>query len=208
MRTRGFTLIEVLVSLLILAVMAATAFKGVDSITRAREVAEGNLQRILRLQSVMTQWDIDMASVADTLNLPGGAFEFDGARLRLTRTTTGGVQVVVWALRNGHWERWAGPATTQVGELEVQWRKSYQLRDSEPGTLVALKGAAQWQVYCYRKFAGQRGEWSNCQSSASSSAAATRQLVPQGIRSVLTLGPDSGFTGVITRDVALAPQPN
>ncbi|MES2089748.1 MAG: prepilin-type N-terminal cleavage/methylation domain-containing protein, partial [Pseudomonadota bacterium] len=52
---QGFTLVEVLVALVILSVMAATAWKGMDGITRAREVAEGRLNQTLRLQSVMTQ---------------------------------------------------------------------------------------------------------------------------------------------------------
>ena len=37
---RGFTLIEVLVSLLILSVLAASAWKGLDAISTARQVAE------------------------------------------------------------------------------------------------------------------------------------------------------------------------
>ena len=52
---QGFTLIEVLVSLMILAVMSATAWKGLDGITKARDVADGKLKQTLRLQSVMTQ---------------------------------------------------------------------------------------------------------------------------------------------------------
>jgi general secretion pathway protein J len=229
---RGFTLIEVLVSLVILSVMAATAFKGMDSISRAREVAEGKLKRTLRLQSVMTQFDADMASVIDIPTLSRGSFEFDGARLRFTRQAPSGVQVVVWNLRNGRWERWAGLATTLVGDLDAQWKQSYQLQGNEPGTLVALKGVSQWQVYCWANVVGQSSGWSNCQStgtvvqsggppsggpsggpngggSPSQPPPAALQLgrvqAPKGIRTVLTLGPGSGFEGVATRDVILAP---
>lgn len=52
----GFTLIEVLVSLLILAVLAATAWKGMDGISTARQVADDNLKQTLRVQSVITQF--------------------------------------------------------------------------------------------------------------------------------------------------------
>lgn len=208
---RGFTLIEVLVALVILSVMAATAFKGMDSISRAREVAEGKLKRTLRLQSVMTQFDADMASVIDIPTLNRGAFEFDGARLRFTRQAPGGVQVVVWNFRNGRWERWASPATTQVGDLETHWKQSYALQGNEPGTLAALKGVVQWQVYCWANVMGQSSGWSNCQSTGtvvqpgSGLPSSGRATPPRGVRSVLTLGPGSGFEGISTRDVILAP---
>ena len=103
--SRGFTLIEVLVALVILSVMAAMAWKGMDGITRSREIADGGLKRTLRMQSVMQQWSADLNAVVDTGVVQ--ALQFDGAALRLTRQTTGGVQVVVWALRSGRWVRWA-----------------------------------------------------------------------------------------------------
>jgi len=144
-RSRGFTLIEVLVSLLILAVLAGTAWKGVDAITTARQVADGNLKQTLRLQSVMTQLESDLAQVMDTLVVTG--LQFDGANLRMTRRSGTGVQVVVWSLREGRWLRWASPPTSRVGELQDFWLRSMQLQGREAGTLTALKGVAQWQVW-------------------------------------------------------------
>ncbi len=214
-RSLGFTLIEVLVSLLILSVLAATAWKGVDAMTSARQVADGNLKQTLRVQSVMTQLEADLAQVIDTLVVPG--MQFDGANLRITRRSDAGVQVVVWSLRQGYWQRWAGPVTSRVGELQDSWLRGMQLQGREAGTLTALKGVAQWQVYCFRNSA-----MSNCQSTgnvvvgtanASSSTAANvanqlREQLPSAIRSRLTLGEDSGMAGVISRDLLLAPQLN
>lgn len=199
----GFTLIEVLVALVILSVMAATAFKGMDSISRAREVAEGKLKRTLRLQSVMTQWDADMASVIDIPTVKTGAiqgqrsFLFNGSYLRLARQAPGGVQVVAWSLRDGRWERWAGPPVTTVGELEAQWTQADQLKGTEPGTLTMLKGALQWQMYFYIGVSGSRLEPTNPQSTGNNQ-------LPVAVRSVLTLGPASGFEGVALRDTFLA----
>ncbi|HEX5312152.1 PulJ/GspJ family protein [Aquabacterium sp.] len=211
----GFTLIEVLVSLLILAVLSSAAWKGMDAITKAREVADGKLKQTLRLQSVVTQWEADLSAVIDTGVVP--AWQFDGANVRMTRKTGAGAQMVVWSLRNGRWLRWASSATTTVGELQQQWMRSFQLQGKEPGTLVAEPGLEQWRVYCHRN-----GNWSNCQSSndvaqvrppagaASGAAVATqtKEVLPQAIRLVLTLGPDSGFSGAVTRDVIMPPQPN
>ncbi len=211
----GFTLIEVLVSLLILAVLAATAWKGMDSISTARQVADGNLKQTLRLQSVMTQFEADLGQIMDTFVVSG--LQFDGAHLRLTRRSAEGVQVVVWYLQGGRLLRWASPVTARVGELQKYWLSSYQLRGREPGTLTALKGVEQWQVYCFRG-----GAMSNCQSTGNMGAQAAgagasapsalqnalREQLPNAIRCQLTLGEGSGFGGTLVRDMMLAPQLN
>ena len=197
----GFTLIEVLVSLFILALLASAAWKGVDAISTARQVADDNLQTTLRLQSVMTQLDADMAQVCDTQVVKG--FQFDGANLRLTRRASGGVQVVVWSLRERKLLRWTSPETTRVGDLQDHWRRASQLQGREPGTLVALSGVDQWQVYCFRS-----GSLSNCQSSGNVVAdSGTREQLPQAIRSQLTLGDGAGVAGLLSRDIILSPQP-
>jgi len=211
----GFTLIEVLVSLLILSILAGAAWKGLDAISTARQVADDNLKTTLRLQSVMTQLDADMAQVYDTQVVRG--FQFDGANLRITRRASGGVQVVVWSLRDRKLLRWASPETATVGDLQDHWRRATQLQGREPGTLVALTGVDQWQVYCFRS-----GSLSNCQSSGnvvSNNGASTagtavatmasivREQMPQAIRSQLTLGDGAGVAGILSRDILLSPQP-
>ena len=212
-RPQGFTLIEVLVSLLILSVLAATAWKGMDAISTSRQVAEDKLRNTLRVQSVMTQWEADLGQVIDTLVVPG--LQFDGGHLRLTRRATGGVQVVTWMVRGERLLRWASPETTRVGELQQHWQRSYQLQGNEPGTLEALRGVAQWQVFCFRNAA-----LSNCQSSGNlvqafqrsptpeqpPSPTLVREQLPQALRVQLSLGPGSGFGGPMSRDLAVAPQ--
>jgi general secretion pathway protein J len=228
---RGFTLIEVLVSLLILAVLAATAWKGMDGISTARQVADGNLKQTLRMQAVLTQMEADVAQAMDTLVVDG--LQFDGAHLRLTRRSSTGVQVVVWYLQSGRLMRWASPSTTQVGALQKYWMSSYQLQGREPGTLTALKGVSQLQVYCFRS-----GAMTNCQSTgnlastvkqsgtqtatttqttgqtssqsataaAMAAALAQHQALPDALRCQLTLGEGSGYAGTLTRDLMLGPQ--
>lgn len=205
-RRRGFTLIEVMVSLMILSVMAIMAWRGLDGIVRARDITEGSVKRTLRLQSVMAQWQADMRGVIDLRVVP--ALQFDGSALRLTRRSQGGVQVVVWALRNGRWVRWAGAPVASVGPIMDQWEVAKQIRGTEESSLSALKGVQQWQVYFFRN-----GAWSNAQSSgdkvslAQAAAGQTADALPMGVRTVITLGEGSGYTGSIKRDVQLAPQP-
>lgn len=231
---RGFTLIEVLVALLILSVMAGMAWSGVDTLMRSRQVAESRLTSTLRLQSTLAQFEADMNAVCDTLAVP--PLVFDGATLRVTRSSAGGVQLVAWSLRNGRWQRWASPAVTHSSDLSEIWLKSMQLLGNEAAQVTTLSGISQWQFYTYRN-----GGWSNAQSTGDqvqsafsgmgttatsgsanagttgktgstvagqSAATIARTVLPTGVRVRLTFDPDggSGLAGTLTRDILMPPQ--
>lgn len=200
----GFTLIEVMVSLMILSVVSLMAWKGLDGIVRARDITEGSVQRSLRVQSVMSQWQADLHNVIDLKVVP--ALEFNGAMLRMTRRYQGGAQVVVWTLRQGQWLRWAGKPVVSVGLLMDQWAQSSLVEQGQRGVLVAMADVTQWQLYFFRN-----GNWANAQSSGDRpvtlAQAAAGDSLPTGVRVVVSMGPDSGMSGSLTRDVELAPQP-
>jgi general secretion pathway protein J len=153
---RGFTLVEVLVALLVMALLAGLAWQGLDGIVRARDGSQVVLDRSLRLNTVMTQWEQDLMAVQDIGVVP--AIGFDGQSLRLTRRVEGGVALVVWALRGGKWQRWATAPVTRANEMSESWLRSQQLLGNEPGQLNVADASA-WQVYFYRGNA-----WTNAQS--------------------------------------------
>lgn len=208
-RTRGFTLIEVLVAMFILAMMAAMAWQGVDMVVRSRDVAQGRMEVLLRVQSTLAQWEADLRESIDTGLVPG--MQFDGASLRLTRRRPDGAQMVVWSLHDGKLQRWASEPTTQAETLQEYWLQSQQLQGREAGQLDALKGVTQWQVYYYSQ---QSQSWSNAQStgdlqsvdvaaSGAPPAGAPRQALPDGVRLVVQFGEGSGLAGPVTRDIRL-----
>ena len=216
-REHGFTLVEVLVAMMIMAILAAMAWQGVDGIVRTRDASQGRLEQLLRVNTVLAQFQQDLESAQDSGALPQPLPSFDGLSLRLTRRTPDGLQLVVWSLRGGTWLRWAGPAVTTARALQDQWMTSQQFLGNEPGQLRTLTGITEWQTYCYRG-----NGWSNCQSSAGAdtsaagaggAASAPRGVGPQGgdgdplkaVRVVLTFGEGSGLNGSVTRQIALGP---
>lgn len=201
----GFTLVEVLVALSVMAVMAVMAWQGVDGIVRARDASQARLESTVRLNTVVAQWEQDLASIQESLAVPS-ALACDGATVRLTRHAPGGLQVVAWSLRpdttggESVWTRWASPVTAVSGELQDSWLRSLQLQGNEPGQLRALTGLTQWQVYFFQ------GAWANCQSTGNvvGGSGNARAALPGGVRLVLAFAPGSGLAGNLTRDVRLS----
>ena len=208
MRGAGFTLVEVLVALVVMAIMSLMAWQGVDGIARTREANETRLEQTMRLQTVISQWEQDLAAVQGSSAVP--ALTCDGQSVRLTRRTDGGLQVVAWSLRPdanaSTWQRWAGPAVTTTTALRSSWFATQQFQGNESGQLRALGGIDQWQVYFY-----QGNAWANCQSTGDVAAAASapgvfqRQVLPSGVRLVLAFAPGSGRAGSLVRDTRIAP---
>jgi general secretion pathway protein J len=204
-RTAGFTLVEVLVALLIMAILSAMAWQGVDGMVRARDASQAAAERTLRLTTVMAQWEQDLASLYDSSNVP--TLAFDGANLRLARVTPEGAQIVVWSLREGVWRRWASPSVKRAFDLQQAWLMSQQLIGNEDQQVRLLDGASEWQIYFFRGNA-----WSNAQSSAgvapspapppaSAPGLGARAALPNGVRLVLSFGDERR----LTRDVMLGP---
>ncbi len=221
-REHGFTLVEVLIALLLMAILATLAWQGLDGVLRARDDSRASIDRTVRLSTVLTQWEQDLLALHDTDVVPPLAF--DGQTLRLTRRVEGGVALVAWSIRGGQWQRWSGPPFVRSGELQEAWLRSQQLQGQEPGTVTLSEGASQWQIYFARS-----GQWSNAQSTGDlqlpvpavvpvggvSAAAAPasgasapplaapqvlREVLPEAVRLQITL---NGQT--LTRDIALGP---
>ena len=207
-RVRGFTLVEVLVALVVMAIMSLVAWQGVDGIVRTRDANQVRLEQTLRLDTVIAQWEQDLAQIQESTAVP--ALTCDGQSVRLTRAVDGGLQVVAWSLRPGDlgssWQRWAGPPATTTGTLQETWLRTQQFQGNEPDQLRALTGLEQWQVYFY-----QGNAWANCQSTGNAAApmaggaAAQRTALPSGVRIVLSFAPGSGLAGSLVRDIRIAP---
>ncbi len=157
-KPRGFTLVEVMVAMVVMAVLAGMAWQGIDAISRGQQGTRAAMERTLRLNTVVAQFEHDLGAVQETPAV--NPLAFDGATLRLTRRTPQGMQLVAWSLQGQRFVRWAGPVTTVQADLQDSWMRSHQLDNLERPPTSALEGVTALQIYFYRG-----NSWSNAQSS-------------------------------------------
>ena len=148
---------------------------------------------------------------------------------RSTAASGDGLLVVAWTRREidgaGQWLRWQSPPVQTRGDLQTTWARAAQWAQnaSEEDRKLEVRVAAleQWKVFYFRADA-----WTNPLSSDSAPppqpalqppppppttppvqtpfgtlvAAPTDQVLPDGIRLVLTLPANDAFVGTLTRD--------
>lgn len=201
---QGFTLIEILVALAVMALVAVMAWRGVSALTDTRVHSEARLQRIERLQTLMLQWETDLREVQDSGLVT--ALAFDGRALRLTRRRETGLQLVAWQLHEGRLVRWEAPPATSRAALQEAWWRSQQLGSDELAALPGVSGVAGWQMYFFRGNAWSNAQSSDDVSSAEGAASAptgtgARRVVPGGVRMSLQFQQPGGYNGTLVREV-------
>jgi len=192
-RALGFTLIEVMVALVIMAILAALAFRGIDALVHAKDSALASTDRTLKLNTGMSQFEYDMSQLVDSKVLPQ-AIMFDGATLRIARRTPDGVQLVLWTLQDRRWQRWASPPYTRTADLTDAWMRSQQWAAINATAITVIENVDDFQVYvCNPATIATSGcSWNNVQSTqgATQQSPPNQPVVPvqpNGIRILLKL---------------------
>ena len=200
----GFTLVEMLVAIALMALMGVMAWRGLGSMQGAQIRLTQHADDTLALQAGLGQWAADLDAIALQANTPSLAW--DGQVLRVLRRDSAspgdGLRVVGWSQRQvdgiAYWLRWQSPSLRTRAELDAAWAQAArwgqnpsnedQLRE------VRISPLSQWQIFYFRNNA-----WTNPQSSASATDA---NALPEGVRLVLTLPAGQAISGVLTRDWA------
>jgi len=200
----GFTLVEMLVAIALMALMGVMAWRGLSSIQGAQIRLAQHADDTLALQAGLGQWAADLDAFALQANTPSLAW--DGRVLRVLRRDSAspgdGLRVVGWSQRQvdgiAYWLRWQSPSLRTLAELDAAWAQAArwgqnpsnedQLRE------VRISPLSQWQIFYFRNNA-----WTNPQSSVSATDA---NALPEGVRLVLTLPAGQAISGVLTRDWA------
>jgi general secretion pathway protein J len=205
---RGFTLVELLVALMVMALLSLMSWRGLDAMGRTQSQTQARADDVLALRNGLAQWGADLDAMATDLgNAPNttgrvAALDWNGQALRITRVSTGagasGLRVVAWAMGEDQgrkaWLRWQSPLLQSRGALQQAWLQAAlwaQSPDAASRALqVSIVPTVDWQIYYYRGDA-----WSN---PGSSSDAAT--AIPDGVRLQLTLPEGQPMVGTLTRD--------
>lgn len=213
MRTRGFTLVELLVALAVMALLAIVSWRGLDGMVRAQEQTRHRGNDLLVLQASLAQWSTDLDALQTLPHTT--AIDWDGQVLRMTRRSSAvpdpGALVVAWARREvqgqSQWLRWQSLPLRTQGEWQQAWQQAGQWGrnpgDADRRGEVVLLPLTGWQIFYYRADA-----WSNPQSSTGAPAAATPEnptgatagRIPDGVRLQLDLALGQALVGRITHD--------
>jgi general secretion pathway protein J len=208
-RPFGFTLVELLVALMVLALLAVMSWRGLDGMARATEQTRQRADALMALQTGLAQWGADLDAMVDPAPAdpsPGNAgapaaLDWNGLVLRITRADASGadagLRVVAWSRRDvqgtPQWLRWQSGVLRDRAALQSAWSQAavwaQNPGDAERQFEVAISPLAQWQVFYFRNDA-----WTNPLSSAAPAA------VPDGVRLELTLPPGDALTGLLRRD--------
>jgi general secretion pathway protein J len=150
-RPAGFTLVELLVAISILAMVAVLGWRGLDGIVRARTALTEQMEATRGMQLAFAQMQSDCEHIADAALLGKRAFLLVGGdrvtlvRMVLTENEPSRVQVVAYRLREGQLLRRESNGTRDLVQLDVLWQAA--ISDTDTGAAVVLQtGVAGMQV--------------------------------------------------------------
>lgn len=208
---RGFTLVELLVAIAVMAVLSLMSWRAIDGMYRTQTITRERADQLSELQGALGQWVADLDAV---MPQPGfAAIDFDGLVLRLVRRDvmdtpqqSPGLRVVAWTRQNttGLWTRWQSPPLRTQAELLGAWENAAQWAqatrsDAVPGE-VRLMPLVSWELFYYRNNA-----WANPLSASGApttgaEGAGDATPLPDGVRLVLELPPNAAMSGRLQRD--------
>jgi general secretion pathway protein J len=150
-RPRGFTLVELLIAISILAVVAVLGWRGLDSIVRARASLTEQMEvtRGMQLAFAQMQSDCEHKAGRDVVNnrpwLQVDANRFTLVREVFVENQPSRVQVVSYRIANGMLTRRESVPTRDLLQLDALWQAALSDADTSP-TVTLQAGVTGMQI--------------------------------------------------------------
>lgn len=167
---RGFTLVELLVAITVLAIVAVMGWRGLDGIVRSREQLTQNMEQTRGIQLTFAQMQSDLEQIADKgLLRQRPNIMADNSRLVFIRTVLAEnapsqLQVVSYLIHEGVLLRRESRQTGDLIQLQALWQAA--LGDASPQGAVALQsGVTSMDVRVW-----EAGSWKLANNSSTSIA--------------------------------------
>lgn len=181
----GFTLVELLVAISILAIVAVLGWRGLDGIVRARVALTQQMETTRGMQLAFAQMQSDCEHIVqrDIVDqrpyLLIGADRFTLVREVFTENQPSRLQVVAYRIVNGTLVRRESPATRDLVQLDALWQAVSSDADTNPA--VALQtGVTGMQVATWVNGAWRQGGVDPGANAQSQSPIVQQQLNPNG----------------------------
>lgn len=205
----GFTLVELLVGLALMAVLAVLSWRGLDTMMRTRDSTQARIDSVAAAQMGLSQWRADLLAMHPLPGvLNGSSLAWDGRVMRLLRRSStplaqgqdAGVWVTAWTVRDGQWRRWQSADLRNRAQIDQAWSEAAQWGQNPSSQALQQEAklipSSSWQLFYLRDNA-----WANPLSSDGQQSQALLRT-PDAIRMVLQLdnGNNRMDQGAITLD--------